>query len=190
MSRLCIIPENFKQEYMKFYAGEVTLDELRGKFGVSRTTLKNWRAKLSLPLTRPGAGRKISIPENFRDEYMRYCRGKQSLKELACKIGVSVCTCRRWGEELNLPMSKNLFIKDYTDYCTNKISAEKFRKKYKISRKTLNEWKAEDGTSKNTKGSKPFTFKLLGYEISIKVKKSRTKTAGTSSSNFNDFIEY
>ena len=96
------IPENFEEEYMKYYHGKMNHKELYEKFNVTNATINKWRKQRKLPelLQR----RHSLIPENFEEEYMKYYNGKTSFKELYEKYNVCGSTIRNWRDKRNLPV--------------------------------------------------------------------------------------
>ena len=187
------IPKNFKKEYMRYYNKEITRENLYEEFNVCSTTIKIWVNTLGLPKAdklRGPKGPRISIPENFKSEYMKYYRGKLPFEELCAQFNVSPTTGSRWRDKLNLPKAIISLQKDYEACCNHRMSMREFQKKYAISRETLKKWEEED----NFYPHDFITFRLFGYEISIrsflKITKISRGDIGTSSNNLNDFIEY
>ena len=77
------IPSNFKEEYMKYYNREIKRTELLAIFDINKDTYYKWRKTLNLPVVDINT-RRIRIPDNFKEEYMRYYNGEIRNKEL-CK---------------------------------------------------------------------------------------------------------
>lgn len=96
------IPEDFEEEYMKYYNREISQSDLRKKFDISERLIVRWRNQLNLPIM--CSRQEIKIPENFEEEYIKFCNKKLTMKELRKKFNVSDTTCRKWRDKLNLPI--------------------------------------------------------------------------------------
>lgn len=152
------IPDTFKEEYMRYYNGEISLSDLKNEFQSSQALLRKWRITLGLPVaphrqTKPT----ISIPSNFKEEYLKYCDGLLSMKELSTKFNVSSPLCLKWRDALDLPINprflKNAtnhnrkmpenFKEEYMRYYNNELSKEELMKNFNIGKKLLSRWKAQ-----------------------------------------------
>ena len=152
------IPDTFKEEYMRFYNGEISLSDLKSEFQCSQTLLRKWRITLGLPVaphrqTKPT----LSIPPNFKEEYLRYCDGALSMKELSTKFNVSSPLCLKWRDKLNLPINPRFlktainhsrkmpenFKEEYIRYYNSEISKKELMDTFNIGKKLLSKWKAQ-----------------------------------------------
>jgi hypothetical protein len=96
------IPENFKEEYMKYFHGEISQVEVLRKFEISERVYARWRNALNLPMIR--SGRMMKIPREFEKEYIKFYNKELSMKDLQDKFKVSNTTCHMWRDLLNLPI--------------------------------------------------------------------------------------
>ena len=142
------IPDNFKEEYMRYVKGEIAVEDLQHKFGIAESTVRRWRNLLGLPRKKANIG---EIPDNFKEEYMRYIRGDMTMKDLRRKFNIGESTVHRWQTKLGLPKKSMI--------------------RYKVSRNFKGCFASEPVPSAN---GTPYledsfiTLCVFGYQFSIK----------------------
>lgn len=140
------IPKEFEEDYMKYYNGEISNEELSKKYGVHRTTIWSWRSKLNLPV-------KIlerKIPNTFKEDYMEYYYGTTSYLELCKKYNVTEGTVRNWRNNLSLPpihrKSKKVMDNSYTSLMKSATKFKLFGYEFTLGMKKIEPPKPVDMT--------------------------------------------
>lgn len=101
------IPENFEEEYMKYYYREISCQELRKRLGINESTLLRWRDRCKLPCVK-GRLHEREIPENFKEEYMKYYNDKKLGMDYLCKkFNASRSLIGKWRDRCDLPCVLN-----------------------------------------------------------------------------------
>lgn len=132
------IPENFEEEYMRYYNEEINQSELRRKFRIGQSLMYKWRNKCNLPVARSKKG----IPENFEEEYMKCYNEGRPLKKLHKKLKISESLMYRWRQERNLPHiylrgTPENFEEEYMKYYNREMDHNELCHKLGITWNTL-----------------------------------------------------
>ena len=160
--RMTEIPENFKEEYMKYYNNEITRKDLCNKFNINRDLMYVWRDRSNLPSADPKHGRLLKVPENFEKLYIAFWKGKIPRKKFIKELNASMPTICKWRDKMELPWVFNA-------------------SKYSLGDPTIQD---------SFKAELIFKFSLFGYEFSFKVKKKEPLKSVDLSDEFPDEVEY
>ena len=161
------IPKEFSKVYPKYYAGELTRDDLFKMFNIKHTTFRKWIGELDLPI-KTGRFEALVIPNNFESLYYKFLEDEISKPKLLKELSISDRTLYTWVKEKSLPLKK-----DYTKKCKSYATI--------VS--------VEPQIQEFPKEKLSFTLTLFGYELSFKARKKREKNF-VSIENLPDFIEY
>ena len=206
------IPENFEEEYMKYYRGEQTRKDLCEKFSISGDTSQRWRDKLKLPSVHrhkhPHCETLRSyIPVNFEEEYMKYYNGIIQKDNLLKNFDISQDIFEKWRKILKLPALRSKvpfnFEELYIKFYKGVLSKEQFLKDCEASEVTVCRWrnklnlpKKKNATPYSLEGAQKdfITFSIFGHKLTIrnpfKVEKIEPPISVNLSDEFPDEVEY
>lgn len=162
------IPKEFSKVYPKYYAGELTKNDLFKMFNIKEAAFQKWVGELDLPI-KTSRFEALEVPTDFESMYYKFLEGEVSKPKLLKDLNVSDRTLYTWIKGKGLPLKK-----DYT-------------KKLKIQ-PTIASVKPPVQVLPIEKSI--FKFSLFGYKFSFTAKKEESLKSVNVADEFPDEIEY